>query len=200
MVIANQIDRSGSDRKQQRMQQSRQARELLAAALAEFQGLHYTPATMPLLKDAHGKPWLDFPHAPHISIAHSGNWVSCAIARSAHIANIGIDIEMIQHRNWEAYREYVFHPEESDWILAANGDERNARGLTCWCRKEAIAKAVGTGLSFPPSHIGFDQHQRLISLPDDMGQAQDWHIHDSNLHDEAILCIAWKALPMDNAV
>ena len=78
-------------------------------------------------------------------------------------------METIKPINWDAYCRGIFHPEESKWLLAVVGFERDARALICWCRKEAIVKDLGIGLSVPLSEIGFSSEGNLIKFPTELG-------------------------------
>jgi phosphopantetheinyl transferase len=41
-----------------------------------------------------------------ISISHSGAWRACAVAKASHV---GVDVETIKPRNWDAYCREIFH-------------------------------------------------------------------------------------------
>ena len=83
-------------------------------------------------------------------------------------------METIKPINWDAYCRGIFHPEESKWLLAVVGFERDARALICWCRKEAIVKDLGIGLSVPLSEIGFSSEGNLIKFPKELGDQFGW--------------------------
>ena len=95
--------------------------------------------------------------ALHVSIAHSGEFVACALSDR----RVGVDIERADR------------PEADDALAAASARRPNAGGSsTCrphqrtralirlWARKEALAKALGVGLALP-----FDQLDVRHDIP-----------------------------------
>jgi phosphopantetheinyl transferase len=91
----------------------------------------------------HGKPFL--PGRPAFNISHSGAWVACAVSRNALI---GIDIETFGHlQDYRALLAVVTHPNERRSIDKVAADEQGAWFKRCWTRKEAVLKAIGSGLS-----------------------------------------------------
>jgi phosphopantetheinyl transferase len=187
-VEVTQLDLLAVSRKERRKVQSLTARNLLSSALVRLYGKNKSES-WPLVKSLNGKPFLRGNDTPSISIAHSDNWVACAIAPSA---SIGIDIEAIKSRNWDAYCQDVFHPLEASWVLGGFGNERNIRGLTCWCRKEAIVKALGVGMIVPPSSIGFSPEGVLVAFPQELGSPSGWLTHSTVIQNQAVFVAAWK--------
>lgn len=183
-----QLAHSPISRKQRRQEQSLTARQLLSSSLKKLYGRDAS-ASWSLVKSPSGKPFLQGDGSPSISLAHSGNWAVCAVSSSA---TVGIDIEVIKSRNWDAYDQDVFHPLETPWVLDASGDERNIRGLTCWCRKEAVVKALGVGMVVSPSEIGFSPEGALIAFPKKLGSPSDWLTYSTVVHGEAVVAVAWK--------
>src|SRR5690606_8324871 len=119
-VAIAQFDHFSTQRKMRRAEQSISARELLMQALAK----HYPnlkQATLELIKTASGQPMLTGTQVPLVSIAHSHEWVACAIAAPTQISNIGVDVEAIVSKNWDAYYRDIFHPVEKEWVSAATG-------------------------------------------------------------------------------
>ncbi len=177
-----------SGRKQRRDFQSLAARELLDGSLQK----HFPQSidgTWTLNKSEAGKPFLSGKGAPSISISHSGDWCACTISKASFV---GIDIEVIKHRDWESYCEYAFHPEEAQWILAASDRERDIRGLICWCRKEAFVKALGLSLSDSLLEIGFSSEGVLIKCPEEFGEPLDWKFMIENVADDVVVAVAWR--------
>jgi 4'-phosphopantetheinyl transferase len=176
------------DRKLRRSLQSQSVRDLLTAALQRLFST-YKPQTWILDKTKLGKPFLLGKDSPHISISHSGNWCACAVASSVRM---GIDIEVVKNRDWASYCTEVFHSSEAQWILAVEGKERDIRGLTCWCRKEAMVKALGLGLTIALSEIGFCADGHLIALPQALGNVSDWKFYTQAIQSEVVLAVAWQ--------
>lgn len=192
-VAIAQFDHFSTQRKMRRTEQSISARELLMQVLAK----HYPTlqqSTLGLIKSANGQPMLTGSKVPIVSIAHSHEWVACAITTPSQISNIGVDVEAIVSKNWDAYYSDIFHPVEKAWVSATAGHERDIRGLACWCRKEAILKALGIGITVPLTEIGFAADGTLIALPDGMGSPDDWKTHSEVIVNKAIIAVAWKVI------
>lgn len=175
-----------TDRRQRRLAQSLGARVLLARTLGmvEPRSAHdkWTLARAP-----NGQLKLLGSRAPSVCISHSGDWVGCATATRVAV---GIDIEVIKSRPWDAYEEF-FHPAEFEWIVSAQGGDRDVRGLACWCRREAVAKALGTGLSFSLTKIDFSHDKTGFVLSEQFGEATGWTIVTTVLINAVVIAVAW---------
>ena len=91
----------------------------------------------------HGRPWVRLPdgRSPHVSLSRCGDHVVTAVARQP----VGVDVESVPAVDGLWDPALVLHPTER----ADTPQERAAM----WCRKEAILKALGTGLRTPMSEI-----------------------------------------------
>jgi 4'-phosphopantetheinyl transferase len=76
------------------------------------------------------------------NISHTKGSVVCAMSRDT---KLGIDIEFVRAIDLSDFTDQ-FCDEEIDWIT--EGD-RHTRFFDLWTRKEAVLKAVGTGLNIP---------------------------------------------------
>ncbi|HSI38095.1 MAG TPA: 4'-phosphopantetheinyl transferase superfamily protein [Methylotenera sp.] len=175
------------NRRQQRQEQSRIARLLLDHSLKSNFSHH--ASLWSLSKLDNGKPVLQGMNAPSISIAHSGNWVTCALSSSIPV---GIDIERIRPVDWEACHSFAFHPNEAEWILNGNEHEKNIRGLTLWCLKEAMIKAAETSSNYQLSDFCFSPEGKLISAPEVFNHACNWASHTMIINNEAIMAVVWR--------
>ena len=93
-------------------------------------------------KTLDGKPIL--PHRPdfHFNLSHSGNWVAIAWGD----ANVGLDVESIDHKtNMAAVAQRFFAEEERQYVFAEENDQ-NHRFFEVWTGKESYLKYLGTGL------------------------------------------------------
>ncbi|MBR5868131.1 MAG: 4'-phosphopantetheinyl transferase superfamily protein [Clostridia bacterium] len=108
-------------------------RELLSRLLAEC-----FPGEMPsVAKTDLGKPYLpDYPEVG-ISVSHSGDYAVAAIAPGP----VGIDLERLREPTAGVLKKY-FSKEERDLVSAGGADVFTR----LWTTKEAIGKALGTGL------------------------------------------------------
>jgi 4'-phosphopantetheinyl transferase len=176
------------NRGQRRALQSRVARQLLNHSLHRLSGENIK--SFGRIEKTHaGKPFLTGDNSPSISLAHSGKWIACAVG---NISQVGIDIETVKPHDWDAYSQDIFHEEEALWVLSGPKEQRDIRGLICWCRKEAIVKALGTGMTVHPSKIAFTPEGELIALPSSLGNLSDWKTYSRALFGKAVMAVAWK--------
>ena len=102
----------------------------------------------------HGKPFI--PGGPYFSISHCKEGIAVAISDEP----IGIDIEGIRHADEELIRR-TMNEEERLWVtgdgLRVTGDGlRDRRFTRLWTQKEAVVKAIGTGI------VSFEQLQTIL--------------------------------------
>ena len=78
------------------------------------------------------------------SVSHSGVHGLLAVAR---YGRLGVDVEeRVARKDLDALMEAVLAPEERAEIVAAGAGERIGRFYGLWTIKEAVVKALGTGL------------------------------------------------------
>jgi 4'-phosphopantetheinyl transferase len=112
--------------------------------------LDLRPAEIEFCYDAYGKPSLD--PARHdtdlvFNVAHSGSLAVVAVATGCEV---GADVECLRPvRQAEGISGRYFHPAEAADVLSGVEDQLVERFFRCWTRKEAVIKAIGTGLQFP---------------------------------------------------
>ena len=96
----------------------------------------------------HGKPFatVDGRPAPaSFNVSHSGRHGLIALASSGRV---GVDVEeRVPQRNLDTLVEAVFGPSERADVAAASGSRKLRLFLDLWTMKEALCKALGTGLS-----------------------------------------------------
>jgi 4'-phosphopantetheinyl transferase len=110
------------------------------------------------------------------NISHSGVHVWVALARDCEI---GIDVESAQAPPDFVAIASSFHPQEQHSIREAP-DAPQAM-MRCWSRKEAVAKAIGRGLSLPLDAYAVDSGvaatEWLTHAPAGT-RLPDWHCTD----------------------
>ena len=128
------------------------ARHALAAELGLAPDAVRLRARCPTCGGPHGKPSL--PGAPaglDFSIAHAGDRVVVAVARGAAV---GVDVEQVAEAgDLAGGRAGVLTRAERDALGAMRADLRAAGFFAYWTRKEAVLKALGTGLLTPMAEL-----------------------------------------------
>ncbi|WP_155419432.1 4'-phosphopantetheinyl transferase family protein [Chromobacterium subtsugae] len=143
-------------------------RQLLAAALGA------DPAALDFAAESAGKPWL--PAYPELgfNLSHSGDAALVALARGARL---GVDLEQAQRDgrelDWQGIAESYFSAGER--LALGDADDGARRFLRMWTAKEAVLKAMGSGLSgLADVEIALDAagRPRLVSAHGD-----SWRLH-----------------------
>lgn len=130
------------------------AKESVRRFLQKYHQARWTAADIPIWADDSGKPHPLGPWREHtaatidLSIAHTSKLIVAAVAVNARI---GIDIEAIGRDLTEDFTKGVFTHEELE--LAATTGEAPIAMLRFWCAKEAISKALGTGIRYSPRDL-----------------------------------------------
>ncbi len=129
-------------------------KDALRRHLLEQHQQNWAAADIPIWTDDSGKPhalgaWQDRTREiVDISIAHTGGLVAAAITVNGRI---GIDLERLGRDLTDDFSRSVFTPEENE--LAAQSGDAPTTLLRFWCAKEALAKALGTGIRYNPGDL-----------------------------------------------
>ena len=100
----------------------------------------------------HGKPYL--PGGPSFNVSHSVEFLAVAVADEGRV---GVDVERLRPvRRSDRVAARRFAPSEQAWLGATGLRERDAAFLRIWTRKEAFAKALGSGLATPYRSFSVD--------------------------------------------
>src|SRR5690606_23625683 len=117
------------------------------ALLAEH--LRLAEPEVPLRIGADGAPELD--GGLHVSIAHAATPERTLAAAAVAARPVGVDLEVIRPRRPDLYR-FVLHPDEYG-LLDALPYDRDAAQVLAWTLKEAVLKAMRTGLRTSPKRL-----------------------------------------------
>lgn len=94
-----------------------------------------------------GKPYLGGEFADtgiQFNMTHTSHMALIAITMNREV---GVDIERIRDNlQWEKLARRYFSPQEYGEFSSLPESERLRAFFTCWTRKEAVLKAIGTGL------------------------------------------------------
>jgi phosphopantetheinyl transferase (holo-ACP synthase) len=130
------------------------AKEAVRRFLQKVHQARWTDADIPIWPDDSGKPHPLGPWREHtaanidLSITHTSKLIIAAVAANARI---GIDVEVLGRALSEDFTKGVFTHEELE--LAARTGEAPTAVLRFWCAKEAISKALGTGIRYSPQDL-----------------------------------------------
>ena len=130
------------------------AKEAVRRLLFRNHALYEPSADIAIWKDRLGKPhpvgaWQAQLSVPvDLSIAHTSGLVLAAATSSGRI---GFDVEAVTRDLTEEFLRAAFALEEQE--LAAKSGDGPTAVLRFWCAKEAISKALGTGLRFAPADL-----------------------------------------------
>jgi len=123
------------------------ARQLLAEAGAEVLGID--PARLVVDRAASGQPRV---RVQHTDPDHPPAWVSLSygpgvLAVAASTAGpVGIDVEGPTRPEVDRLADRWFDPDEAAWLRTQPATDRPTAFLLLWTAKEALGKALGTGL------------------------------------------------------
>jgi 4'-phosphopantetheinyl transferase len=107
------------------------------------------------------------------NVSHSDEWVLCAVGPARHV---GVDVERRRQDLTLAEIDPVLTRDERDVLAKMDGAGRAAAMLRLWTRKEAVAKAIGAGLSHALDRVE-------VGVEDDVGRASahpvaNWRLAD----------------------
>ena len=130
------------------------AKEAVRRFLSENYQARWSSADIQIWADDQGKPhalgaWADFLSARiDMAIAHTRDFV---VAVAASNARVGVDVECATRDLSEEFTSGVFTQGELD--LARESSSAQATLIRFWCAKEAVSKALGTGIRYSPREI-----------------------------------------------
>ena len=136
------------------------AKEAVRRYLMDFHQARWSDADIQIWRDDSGKPhalgeWGDHLSSKiDIAIAHTAQFV---IALAAANARVGVDVESATRDLSEEFTAGVFIPEELE--LAANAANASQAIIRFWCAKEAVSKALGTGIRYSPREMRVADYQ-----------------------------------------
>lgn len=157
----------------------RTGRSLLRRTLGGYLGT--APETLEFEAGPFGKPSLSNSRL-RFNASHSGAVLLLAFAWDQEV---GVDVECLRDDFVpEELAVLVFSPREQEALFAVLPEERHAAFLAQWTAKEAYAKALGTGLSFPLT--------QLTLLPID---GTDCYAAEDSAQADALAGISVRRLP-----
>lgn len=107
-----------------------------------------------------GRPVLLDGSGLHVSLAHSGDFVACAVSDRP----VGVDIERSDRPEADdGLAARVCTPVELQQLARSSLNSRQRALVRLWARKEAVSKALGRGFATPFDHIDVIADRPLIA-------------------------------------
>lgn len=156
----------------------RLARGFLRAALGAH--LQAAPASLRFAYGPQGKPALAEPAPLCFNLSHSEDLALLAILEGEDGGDIGVDIERLRDMSdLDGVAASQYCASERAALGALPWPERRALFFRLWARKEAVLKALGTGLSLAPTEVEVSVGApRLLRLRGDEAAARAWRLLD----------------------
>lgn len=82
---------------------------------------------------------------PQLSLSHGRGAVAVALGGSSRL-RLGIDVEVVRPVRATALADRYLAPAEARWLTGLDEAERGRAFLWLWTQKEAVGKALGSGL------------------------------------------------------
>ena len=130
------------------------AKEAVRRFLKDRYQARWSDADIQIWADDSGKPhalgaWGDYLTIKlDIAIAHTSQFI---VALAAANARVGVDVESVSRDLSEEFTAGVFTPDELE--LAARAANASQAIIKFWCTKEAVSKALGTGIRYSPKEM-----------------------------------------------
>ena len=144
------------------------AKESVRRFLKENYQARWSSADIQIWADDQGKPhaigaWSDNIRVKlDLAISHTRDFVVAIVAANARV---GVDVERASRDLSEEFTNGVFAREELE--LAAESSDAPSTLIRFWCAKEAVSKALGTGIRYSPRELvaeSFDTATGDISI------------------------------------
>jgi 4'-phosphopantetheinyl transferase len=137
------------------------------------------PANLRFRYGPRGKPALGAGASDAALEFNVSNSEEVALLAVALDRELGVDVEHVREpRDFEALARQFFARSEVEQLRSLPEDQRREAFFHCWTRKEAVLKAVGTGLAFPLDKVVVTlapgDPARLVAYDDDPAGATQW--------------------------
>lgn len=152
-----------------------------------------SPERIAITVDDHGKPRLTS-GGVHFNVSHSHDVAVIAICVDVPV---GVDVERIQPVE-AGLVDQVFSPEEHAAFARIPEPEQAVAFVRCWCRKEALLKGLGVGLTLPMESIAVSLGEVPVVLRSALGEVDGWQLEALTAAEgyEAALAVRADGLPV----
>lgn len=126
-------------------------------------------------RDQRGRPYIEASSGwqGDFTISHAGKWIVCAMTDKGRV---GVDVEEIQPLDFATVFACLSR-EEFTLLLQQTGANRWVFFYEKWTQKEAIGKAIGTGLVTPASLLTIEEAKNR------------WRIYHYRIDEAHIACL-----------
>src|SRR5207248_10492215 len=138
--------------------------------------LGLSPAAVPIVRGARGRPQLEGQSALDFNISHTEGVALIGIARGSRI---GVDVEHTEREvNADGLARKFLVASEQATLGSLDASARRVRFLRYWTCKEAMSKATGDGLTAPFRHleVKLTDTIELVAGPAPY-EAPSWRLH-----------------------
>lgn len=151
----------------------------------------YGPQGKPALVPEQGGSRLQF------NLSHSQELALIAVAPDRQL---GVDLEAVDlNYGWQDIARQFFTPKEQALLHRLPAPAQGPAFFQLWTRKEAVLKAIGTGLSVPLNQVEVgldpDQSPRFMRPPWQPQSTEAWTIQDLSLAPTYAAAVAIADLP-----
>jgi 4'-phosphopantetheinyl transferase len=149
-----------------------------------------------------GKPALDAPWSDSAIRFNVSNSDDVALLAVALDRELGVDVEHVREpRDFDSLAAQFFASGEVAQLRSLPEEERREAFFHCWTRKEAVLKAVGTGLAFPLDKVVVTlnpgDRARVIAFNDDPAAPAQWWLESLAPLPEYIGALAAIGTPLE---
>lgn len=153
-----------------------------------------SPTTLDFQQNASGKPFLDGINL-HFNVSHSHG---ISLIGFRQDGPLGVDVEPLKDlTSRESLARRWFHPAEVVQLESNGWDIQTF--FSIWTAKEAVVKALGTGLGFgmdevwihldPKSQPVLKQLGKTLEIP------MEWNLSSQKLHEKQVASVAYQGPP-----
>jgi 4'-phosphopantetheinyl transferase len=174
LLSADERDRAGKFRFPVDRQRFIAARGILREVLGRY--LAVAPESISFSYGAYGKPALK-EYGLHFNLSHSRGRALYAFSSGSPI---GVDLELVRTLpDFLQVGASIFSAAETRKFQTIAPKDQPSCFFKCWTRKEALIKALGTGLSYPLDRfsVSFDEPARVLSVDGYGTELSLWHLH-----------------------
>lgn len=144
---------------------------------------YFCPSCSNRSDHGHGIPQYQLPSytgSLHVSLSRYGNWCLLGASLDENIAGVGLDIENGAAADFKGFQFVAMTANERRQLRKLPPGPRTTFQTRLWVRKEAVLKALGTGMATTPSlldvsgstPIGLGRPEQELWNVEDLGPAE----------------------------